>query len=344
MNNWQEFKDNQEVWDQITLSFRGNYRQLFLWGERQVNQGWKVDRYISKEEEKIVSSVQIFSKSFLFFKFFYIPGGVSGNCYGFGNIKGLIKSLSGLSVYYVKLDSNYEYSQVADSYFKKNKWHRPFYFLNSAKTLFIDMAEKQDLDLGQVSGNWKRNLKRFEKNKATISVSNEISSADIRIATNEMQKFKNIYLRDNPNNISEIIQLFGKDIVIVCCFDADNSILGFRSALIIENRAWDFYAATTPAGRSLSVGFALLYTLINECRNRGVKRFILPLSRTNHGDTLFKKGTGGVLHELVGEWEYSNIIFFRALVNSILYLMFNSSLVAFLKRFISRRRLFQENQ
>ena len=69
MNNWQEFKDNQEVWDQITLSFRGNYRQLFLWGERQVNQGWKVDRYISKEEEKIVSSVQIFSKSFLFFKF-----------------------------------------------------------------------------------------------------------------------------------------------------------------------------------------------------------------------------------------------------------------------------------
>ena len=336
MNNWQKFKDNQEVWDQITLSFRGNYRQLFLWGERQAKQGWKVDRYIYKKEGEVVSSVQIFSKSFLFFKFFYIPGGVSGNCYGFGNIRGLIKSLASLSVYYVKLDSNYQNNQKAVNYFKKNKWHRPFYFLNSAKTLFIDMSTEQNISSSQFSGNWKRNLKKFEKNKATISISNKISSADIRLATNEMQKFKNIYLRDNPNNISEIIQIFGKDILIVYCLDSDKNILGFRSALIIEDRAWDFYAATTPLGRSLSAGFALLNTLINECQNRGVKRFILPLSRSNHGDTLFKKGTGGVLHELVGEWEYSNIIFFRGLINYILFLMFNSSLVAFLKRFISR--------
>ena len=213
MNNWQEFKDNQEAWDQITLSFRGNYRQLFMWGEHQLRKGWKVDRFISKEEGKIVSSVQIFSKSFLFFKFFYIPGGISGDFSGFGYIKGLIKSLSGLSVYYVKLDSNYEYSQTANSNFKKNKWHRPFYFLNSAKTLFIDMEEGQELTVGQASRNWKKNLKQFEKNRTIISVDNEISSTDIRIAASEMQKFKNIYLRDDPNNIYEIIQFFGKDIL-----------------------------------------------------------------------------------------------------------------------------------
>ena len=133
-------------------------------------------------------------------------------------------------------------------------------------------------------------------------------------------------------SFSSLVKIFFK----VNCFDADENILGFRSAFVIEDRAWEFYAATTPEGRSSRAGFALLYTLINECRNRGVKRFILPLSRTNHGDTIFKKGTGGVLHELVGEWEYSNIIFFRGVVNSILYLMFNSSLLAFLKRLISR--------
>ena len=333
MGNWLDFKGNQEDWDQIAIDFGGNYRQLFLWGELQFKKGWRVRRYIKKQDKIIISSVQILCKSFLFFKFFYIPGGVSGNQNGYDDVKDIIKRLAGLSIFYVKLDSNYEYSQKAIDIFKADKWHRPLYFLNSAKTLYVEIKETQKSVIGANSRNWKKNLKNFNKSDAIIFAGNKLSSRDIKTASSEMQKFKNIYLRDDPINISEIMRIFGQDILVVYCMDSMRNLIGFRSALIVGDRAWEFYAATTKEGRSISAGFALLDSLIVECRNRGVARFILPLSRTNHGDTAFKKGTGAELNDLIGEWEYSNTIFFRIFVNLLLYLMFNSSLVAYLKRF-----------
>ena len=108
--------------------------------------------------------------------------------------------------------------------------------------------------------------------------------------------------------------------------------MGFRSALIRGNRAWEFYAATTEDGRKLSVGFGLLDELTKECARKGIELFILPLSKTNFGDTNFKKGSGGELLNLVGEWEYSNTFFVRPLINFILYLLYSSTIVASLKK------------
>ncbi|MDC0546338.1 hypothetical protein OAO62_05865, partial [Gammaproteobacteria bacterium] len=126
----------------------------------------------------------------------------------------------------------------------------------------------------------------------------------------------------------------GDNVLIVYCLDGKGKIAGFRSALLLKEKAWEFYAATTKEGREMSAGFALLDALTVACSKRGVKRFILPLSRTNYGDTLFKEGSGGNQHKLMGEWEYSNTPFLRIMVNSCLYLLFNSYLVSrFLKRF-----------
>ena len=43
-----------------------------------------------------------------------------------------------------------------------------------------------------------------------------------------MQKYKNVYLRDDPINISNIIEFFDENILIVYCLDSQKRILGFE--------------------------------------------------------------------------------------------------------------------
>ena len=95
MKNWQEFKQTQNEWDELIVNFEGNYRQLYKWGELQESKGWEIKRYIEISNGEVTASVQILEKDFLLFKFFYVPGGISGNRGGFGDIKDLIRELFG---------------------------------------------------------------------------------------------------------------------------------------------------------------------------------------------------------------------------------------------------------
>ncbi len=333
MKVWERFKGNDEEWDHFVIKNKGNYRQLYNWGLLQENKGWTVKRFICVENNKTLSSLQILQKKFFGFSFYYLPGGASGTQGGFEEIRGIREQLSENFPFYLRLDSNYENSDEVQRNFISDNWHRPIYNLNSAKTLYIKLNSKEKNFVGLNSKNWKKNIKKFKKNEVKIHVDRKITINQIKKASADMQKYKNVYLRDDPINISNIIEFFDEDILIVYCLDRQKRILGFRSALIRGNRAWEFYAATTEEGRKLSVGFGLLDELTKECARKGVELFILPLSKTNFGDTNFKKGSGGELHNLVGEWEYSNTIFARPLINFILYLLYSSTIVASLKKF-----------
>ena len=257
---------------------------------------------------------------------------MTGNEAGFGDLEGLIKKIVGNLPFYIRLDSNYEYDKTIVRKFLSASWSRPVYFLNSARTLYVDLDIPEEILIDHKSRNWKKNIKKSKKFLTKIYVDTKITNTQIKSASADMQKHKNIFLRDDPANISNIIKFFEKDILIVYCCDEEENILGFRSALIKDKRAWEFYAATTKVGRSQSIGFALLDKLIKECRDQGVKKFILPLSKTNEGDTKFKKGSGGKQFKLIGEWEYSNVYFLKTLINFSLYILYSSSTLAYIKK------------
>ena len=326
---WKKFNGNKEDWDKKIIDLEGNYRQLYLWGETQKGLGWQVSRYTSSFDQL---NVQILMKKFLFLKFFYIPGGVAGANKGYGDIKSLIKSLSPKTVYYVRLDSSYEDTDSSKNLFTKDGWTRPYYSINSTKTLYIDLAKDISDPMIDASKRWKKQLKRSRNNNIKILKNNNIPSEEILSTSQEMQKLKNVYLRDDPKNTSRLIEIFGDKVVLISCYDDKDQMLGFRCALCIGQRAWDFYAATTIDGRNLNVGYFLLYDLVEECKKRGAKRYILPISKTNKGDTEFKMRTGGELNNIVGEWNYSNVNLFLYLVNSVIYLLLNSKIIAFLRK------------
>ena len=327
--NWQYFKGSHGEWDDLIVSLDGNYRQLYLWGERQNKLGWTVDRIIATSNNKYYTA-QVLSKKVAFLHAYYIPGGVSGDKHGYADILPWIKKKSKRCLFYVKLDSNYELNVKGEDYFLKDKWLRPRYAINSAKTLYIKLSDNLDF-LMNASRRWRKQLKNAALNP-NIKTTIKVCSKDIDKASAMMQNYKNIYLRDDPKNVTALIALFGGSMITISAYDEKDNILGFRAALLIKDRAWDFYASTTPTGRKLDVGYILMHELIQVVQKKECCRYILPLSKSNHGDTEFKRRIGGDEIALMGEWEHSNSRIFRWAMNLVIYLKLNSSLILFIQK------------
>jgi hypothetical protein len=326
---WKNYTGTQQEWDKLVNSNGGNYRQLYLWGELQKNMGWEVTRLIGQFNNETFLT-QLLAKKKFFFYVFYIPGGVTSSHFGYGPILKFIKLIAKNKIYYIKIDSNYKFDAMGKRLFQLNDWSRPLYSINAAKIILVKLGDNTNF-IAKASRRFRRQLTK-SKQKNIINLTKNTNANDIDAASTQMQIHKNVYLRDDPRNIIKSIDLFGKSLTTISAYDESNNMLGFRSALTMGERAWDFYAATTPLGRNKDVGYPLMHELLKALQEDGCEALILPLSKTNIGDTQFKKRLNGEEQELMGEWEYSNSSIFRYSMNLVIYLTLNSKLLAFFRK------------
>lgn len=323
MFEWKKFTGGMNQWDSVVNEFDGNYRQCFLWGEYKRDLGWDIYRYIYTDQDTIKFSVQLLVRRSFFLTAVYIPGGVSGNDGGYCYyIKKLINSLFRFSLIYVRLDSNYLASDKVKNLFMDNGWFRPNFRMNPGISMQHTFENKGAEIMPDASNKWKYNLRRSKKNHTKVMFDGDIDPSEIIRLSNEMQQNKSAYLRDEPKNAIKILHYFKNQVVFAKCIDKDGSMIGFRCALTINDKAWDFYGATDINGRKLKSGYLLLFELMNECKNRGIKTFNLggvEFSKSP-GVAKFKFDTGGEMFEFISDWEYTNFIFLRHLINFYMYL------------------------
>jgi len=329
-NDWQEFFGTEEEWDGYCLKFNGNYRCLYSWGKYQEEQGWKVKRFLYKKGEDNFA-VQILFRRKYFFNAIYVPGGILGNQSGFcKHFKSLISEEFKNNINYVRLDSSYEYNEESNKKFLDDHWKRPPKKLNSRQMISLNLENRSTELFPGASRDFKKNIKKSYKKNNYYESGFAFSDKEVEETSEAMQKFKQTYLRDDPKNIIKIINFLKERIIFISSRDEAGKMIGFRCAFVFRGVAWDFYAATTIEGRKKSTGFLLLSELVKECVSLGISNYLLPISISNHGDTAFKKGTGGNLEKYMGEYEYSNFFIMSYIVNFIIYLRFNYSSLKFL--------------
>ena len=332
MLKWKKFTGDMNQWDSFVNQFDGNYRQCFSWGEYKRELGWDIYRYICTDQDTVTFSVQLFVKRYLFFTAVYIPGGVNGNNGGYCHyIKKLIKSLFRFSLIYVRLDSNYIDSNEVKSFFIEIGWFRPSYRINPGISMHHIFKKNDEEIMVDASNKWKYNLRRSKKNDTKIIFDGDIEPLEIIRLSNEMQENKKAYLRDDPKNAIKILHYFGEQVVFAKCIDKEGNIIGFRCALTINDKAWDFYGAIDSNGRKLKTGYLLLFELMNECKNRGIQTFNLGGVdfKNSPGVAKFKVDTGGEIYNYVSDWEYTNFIFLRYIITFYLYIKFDTFLAKY---------------
>ena len=310
---------DQFSWDQLILNNDGNYRQLYSWGEYKKDCGWQVARYVVTVN-KNKYHLQLLIRGIWPIYFLYVPGGVSDKKYGIDiNIKTILYHVKPFSIKYIRFDSNYK--KDTDLKLQKSHFEKSLYKMNSSVSMNHNLQNGFDL-FYSASSKWKYNLRKSLKNNIKSEITKTINIKDVNNLTMEMNKIKKLKRSDDPDDFKKLFNKFDYETVICKCYDTSSQLVGFRSALIVNEMAWDYYAATNLEGRKLRAGYLSLYEIMSHCKKRGVKFYNLGAidEKRNPGVAKFKKDSGGDLYNYIGEWDYSNMYGLSMILNFLIYL------------------------
>ena len=131
---------------------------------------------------------------------------------------------------------------------------------------------------------------------------------------NKGLKQKDIY---SEKECKSIFFAFKNKLLILGAEDEFNNICSIRGVIIRNGILHDIFAATNNFGRLSSASHLILHNLIEKGINTG--NFEYDLSHVDPENSLgvynFKKGLGGKVINTLGEFEWTNSIFLRILIN-----------------------------
>ncbi len=309
---WSTWSKTADEWNSTLLRFDdANIYQSAKWGLHRKQFGWSVTQLAHHSDGVITTMAQVLQKNIspLVMKC-WIPGGPVGDLTFCDNsLISLLKSNYSTPVLYIRMSAMTQYSDAIASSLHSYGWRKPTGTLNSGKTLLYDidpnLVERRD----KLSKNWLRNLSRSEQRELLVSEWTNPTAAQIASLTDEMSRYKG--LRNSKQKIAEVtdslLKTFGSDILLVRCTNSQGELLALRGVIKLGDKAFDMFAATSPAGRKEYASNLCFWKLIELCARDGITHYDLSGvdPERNQGVYNFKKGIGAIDFTYLGEWSYS---------------------------------------
>lgn len=308
------YNKNKEIWNNYILKNKINYRSLYEWGEYKESLGWKILRFTYTDNLKNKYYFQCTYKIKFFFGAFYIPNGLIDKLNDIKSLKLFLKNFSKKKLIYIRLDDTSSIlKKNNDSY--KNKWSRPWYRVNSSKSAVLGLNKAP-----KFSNNYKRNLKKSKKFENEIVITNVPNPEDLVEITTKMNQFKKMEIH-SFRDFELMNSKLSKYIKFVIVYDSDKNPISYRGALIINNCSWELCAANSYSGRTKSCGYLTMDIMYKKLKELNFNNYDLgAIIQRAHGVSEFKISTGAEIYEYIGEYEYSNTVFLKYLINLIIFL------------------------
>jgi len=323
--NWTLTKDiTPKEWDKQLVNFSDyDFYQTYNWGQYKKYFGWKPYRFIAIDSNKnITGMAQCLLKSMPFsIGILWCPGGPTAH-YKMLN-KNFINSCykaAGKRLLYIRIRPSNAKSVESFNYMINDNWKLPKNKITSSLSMLLDLKKDIETLKADLSKNWSRNLRRFKESELTISHCSKMEANELIPVYRNVEKFKGISAQYTDLELKKLFEYFNEKIVLFRCDNKDGKLIAFRGAIIVGDKAFDFFAATHSSGRKLYPSNKLLYTLLLHCKSLGVITYDLGGidSVNNPGVYHFKKGTGANKHEILGEWEWANSNLLRMALNLVI--------------------------
>lgn len=311
-SGWNEWSGTPDEWEAALLRFEdANIYQSWRWGLHRTEFGWKVTRLAHYSNDIVTSLAQILHRNATpLATLCWIPGGPVGDLEVCNTaLISCIRKLFPAPVLYIHMSAMTEYRDELVSSLQMHGWSKPRSMLNSDKTLIYDIYPEATRRRENLSKNWSRNLSRGEQRDLVVSEWTNPTVQQIASLTDEMNQYK--HLRTNQQDLGRttesLLRNFGNDIVMVKCTNKDGDLLALRGAIKFSHKAFDMFAAATPAGRKEYASNLCFWKLIELCERDGITRYDLSGvdPQGNPGVYNFKKGIGAIDFTYLGEWSYS---------------------------------------
>lgn len=218
-----------------------------------------------------------------------------------------VKQALGAARLFFRLSSCRKLAPAEASALAAAGWRKPPTLLGGGRTIWVDLDRPAGESLSALSSNWRHNLNRGQKKNA-VRAWTDASPAALAEIYESMQDYKAIAVQHTAEDLRALFKNLGARIALLRCDDEAGRPIAFRAAAINGDWAWDLLAASTPEGRKRYASYALLWALLQRCRELGARRYDLtdvdPVGIKGVYD--FKKGTGGQEVELLGEWDWAS--------------------------------------
>jgi len=311
MLTWHEWNGTEESWDALLRVFPDDtVYQSYRWGMHKAHSGWRPIRLVGRNGSTITSMVQLLVKYYPFsIGVVWIPGGPLGDIDSWGfELQRMIEKAAGVRFLYCRFNSMLPFSTEDELKLRASGWRRTAYPLLSGLSLLYQPMLSESECLKLCSGNWRHNLRRSGKRNLRVYLWRNPDIDEMVRVYDVMQSYKKLNPQTSREEIKSMIDLFTEQCVLVRCDDEYGNLLSFRGALLYGDKAWDIFAATTPAGRNVYASHASFWELMKQCKERYVQWYDMGGADAvnNPGVYDFKKGTGATDLKYLGEWEYSS--------------------------------------
>ncbi len=310
-SGWSKWTWSGAEWDKVLVGFPdSNIYQSWSWGQHRAESGWKVLPLAFVSDGNVTAlALTLFKTRLRSVSACWVPGGPVGDiALSSATLISAVNEETNTRATYVHINSMAPYSESTSEILKTAGWTRPSRQLNTGKTLVYSSFDEGINKRNLLSKNWNRNLTRGEQRNLTVTEWCDATGREITEITNEMLDYKKLPSLAGPNEPADsLLRLFANQILMAKCSDANGNTLAIRGVIKLGHKAFDLFAASTPAGRKEYASNLCLWKIIELCARDGVTCYDLSGAdpTNNQGVYNFKKGIGAHDFEYQGEWVIS---------------------------------------
>jgi lipid II:glycine glycyltransferase (peptidoglycan interpeptide bridge formation enzyme) len=323
MANWQLLTDEEarSVWDEALLRF-DDYTpfQTYAWGEYRRALGWEPCRWAAFDESGQIVALMLGLLRRYPFKFGLVwsEGGPVGDlslCDE--SLHETIKATTGLTHIYCRFRCDRERRTADALQLSAKGWNRAWFNLTSSYSMTLNLQGEEKQLLAACDQNWRRNLRRANESKLAVRQWLDPDVDEVLAVYTSMQSLKGLEEQHSREEVEHLLKHFRQRLVLYRCDDEQGELTSLLGWVIVGNRAWALFWATSEPGRKLHASYAIFWAVVQHCRRIEVECCDLagidPVK--NHGVYRFKKATGAVAVEYLGEWDWASSAWMRWLGN-----------------------------
>jgi lipid II:glycine glycyltransferase (peptidoglycan interpeptide bridge formation enzyme) len=314
MVTWQLLNNHvaQETWDEALMRL-DDYTpfQTYAWGEYQRALGWEPCHWAAFNEKGDIVALMLglLRRYPLGIGLIWSQGGPVGDLTVCDeSFHTAIKQTTGFKRVYCRFRCDRQ-RQVEDSLrLTSLGWRRSWFNLQTCYSLRLDLAKEESQLLAGCERNWRRNLRRAQEGSLKVQRWHEPSVDEVVLAYDSMQSLKGLEEQHSRDEFEKFFVHLKDQLVIYRATDEQGQLVSLHAWLVLGNRATAFLSVTTEQGRLLHSSYAVMWAMLQHCLQLNLKYCDLggidPVA--NPGPYRFKKATGAVPVEYLGEWDWAS--------------------------------------
>jgi len=310
---WKTFTDEEArlAWDDALARFDDcSPFQSFAWGEYRRGLGWQPYRWAAfNEQNEVVAMLQAYLRRHRFgIGMLWSEGGPVGDLSVCDeSLHSIIRETISLKRVYCRFRCDRPRAIVDVLKLKAQGWSLPWAPLNSGYTAVLDLTADEQSLLGAAVRNWRANVRRTEKSSLVTRQWLNPTAEAIHSMFHSMERTKGLEEQHSREEIEQLLEKAGHQMIVYRSEDECGELLSLGGALVFGRQANLWLFATTEQGRAARASYSVFWALVRHCKRIGVTAYDLagidPVN--NPGVYRFKKDSGAMPVELLGEWDWA---------------------------------------